>query len=97
MSGIGDEVPDFYTDQFVMSLSPYGVTCIFYLTSPEPPPPGQPPGRRELVRLRMSLEHAKVMAMLMRRQLKEYEHESGATIAIPFALYRDLDLSPDDW
>jgi len=45
----------------------------------------------------MSLEHAKVMAMLMRRQLKEYEHESGATIAIPFALYRDLDLSPDDW
>jgi hypothetical protein len=45
----------------------------------------------------MSLEHAKVMTMLIRRQLKQYEEQSGTTINVPMAVYRGLGISPEDW
>ncbi len=59
------EVPEFYVDQFTVTAGTYGLTMTFGLTPPHPAP-GQAAPSREVARLRMSLEHAKVMAMILR-------------------------------
>jgi hypothetical protein len=90
------EVPEFYVDQFVMTVGAYGVAVTFGLTPPHPAP-GEVPRARDLVRLRMSLEHVKVMAMLLKRQLKAFEEQAATTINIPRAVSNGLGLSPEDW
>jgi hypothetical protein len=54
----------------------------FGLSDPHPSP-GQIQPPQDTVRLRMSLEHMKVMAMLIKRQLKAYEEQAAAPINIP--------------
>jgi hypothetical protein len=89
------EVPEFYVDQFTVTAGTYGLAMTFGLTPPHPAP-GQTIPPREIVRLRMSLEHAKVMAMILRRQLKRYEEEM-APINLPMKLASSLGISPEDW
>jgi hypothetical protein len=45
----------------------------------------------------MSLEHMKVMAMLLKRQLKAYEEQAASPINIPRQVYNGLGLSQEDW
>jgi len=90
------EVPEFYVDQFRVTWGAYGVAMTFGLTPPHPAP-GQPATPQDLVRIRMSLEHAKIMAMIMRKSLKAYERENGIEIGIPHKVYMDLGISPEDW
>jgi hypothetical protein len=45
----------------------------------------------------MSLEHAKVMAMIMRRTLKDYERGTGCPINLPAKLCNEMGLSLEDW
>jgi hypothetical protein len=89
-------VPEFYVDQLVVSFGAYGVAITFGLTPPHPTP-SQTPQSQELVRLRMSLEHVKIMTMLLKRQVKAFEEQTGITINIPRAVYNGLGLSQEDW
>ncbi len=88
--------PEFYVDQFRITSGPYGVAITFGLTPPHPSP-GQVSPPRDLALIRMSLEHAKIMTLIMRRQLKQYERDNGVTIEIPHSLYAGLGVSPEDW
>ena len=46
----------------------------------------------------MSLEHAKIMSMLLRKQLKQYELETlGDPINIPRGILKQLNISLDEW
>jgi len=90
------EVPEFYVDQFLVTLGAYGAAITFGLTAPHPTP-GQMQPAQDRVRLRMSLEHVKVMTMLLKRQTKAFEEQTGATINIPRAVYNGLGLSQEDW
>jgi hypothetical protein len=45
----------------------------------------------------MSLEQAKVLAMMLRRNLKNYEREQGLEIALPPQLYAQLGIAREDW
>jgi len=45
----------------------------------------------------MSLEHLKVMAVILRKQLKAYEEQTQATVNIPRAVLNQLGLSQEDW
>lgn len=90
------EVPEFYVDQFTVTVGVYGITMSLGLTPPHPAP-GQPATPKDLVRVRMSLEHAKVMTMILRRQLKHYEREAGLSIDVPMSVYTGLGVSPEDW
>lgn len=68
----------------------------FGLSDPHPSPNQmQPP--QDTVRLRMSPEHMKVMTMLLKRQLKAFEEQSGVPINIPRQVYNGLGLSQEDW
>ena len=64
---MNDEVPDLYTDGVQIGLSPFGVTLAFGM---------QPAGQTgtlapiKVCNLRMSLEHAKILTMLLKKQLR---------------------------
>jgi hypothetical protein len=90
-------VPDVYCDQFTIAQSAYGVAFTFSLTYGTPMVPGQAQSNPQAV-VRMSLEHAKIMVMLVRRNLKQYELEHlGDAIKLPAGLYRELKLEEQDW
>jgi len=89
------DVPDFYTDSFRVTFGPFGSAMTFGLNPPHPSP-GQQELPRDVVRLRMSLEHVKVMTMILKRNLKAYEDQMGV-ITIPREVFRGLGLSPEDW
>ena len=90
------EMPEFYVDQFRISLGAYGAAITFGLT-PAHPTPGQMQPAQDLVRVRMSLEHVKVMTMILKRQVKAFEEQTASTINIPRAVYNGLGLSQEDW
>jgi len=92
------DVPDIYCDQMTLAQTPYGLTLTFALSPSTPPaiPTQAQPDPQVIVR--MSLEHAKVMVMALRKHLKQYELEHlGDPIKIPATVLQQMQLSPDDW
>lgn len=80
---MAQECPDIYTDQFRFAASPYGVTLTFYRTLPAEKPE-EPGGAEKVLTLRMSLEHAKKMTMILMAQLKIIEEQMlKAPIPLP--------------
>lgn len=90
------EVQELYVDQFRVTGSAYGAALTFGL-SPAHPTPGMAPPAKELVTLRMSLEHLKVMAMVLRKYLKNMEAQSGITINVPTQVLSQLGIPLEDW
>ena len=89
------EAPDVYADQFIVTIGLLGVAMSF-LRMPPHPNPGQPPQPTPQAVVRTSLEHAKIIAMLLRRQLKNWEREN-VDIAIPHNVLNTMGLSEEDW
>ena len=88
-----EEIPEFYSDAIDITLTmPWTVTITYSLRSTEE---GRDP--KPISRIRMSPEHAKVTAMILRRSLKKYEEASKSSINLPEELYSQLELSPEDW
>jgi hypothetical protein len=87
--------PSVYSDGIQIGVSPFTVTLGFTL-APQAQPGTQMP--TAVATVRMSLEHAKVMAILLRRQLKQYEEQLGTEIALPVQVYQQLGVSAkEDW
>jgi hypothetical protein len=91
-----DEPLEIYSDVFRYTVTPYGVNITFGLNAPHPAP-AQAPTSQDQAIVRMSLEQAKVMAMMLRRNLKAYERENGLEIALPPGLYTQLGIAREDW
>ena len=91
----GDGPPEVYADAFQITVTPFGVNMTFSLR--EPHPAGKLTPGVEVVRLRMSPEHAKVVTMMMTRQLHQYERTSGIKIALPAEVYTQLGIPEEDW
>ena len=91
---------DVYCDTVTMVHSPFSVAFTFSLSpsSPSPlPGPGQPVAEPQAI-VRMSLEHAKVLAMMVRKNLKQYELEHlGDLIRVPAEVLRQSKLEESDW
>lgn len=88
-------VPELYADGVQIGLSPFGVTLSFAMQ-----PAGQTGAMApiKVCNLRMSLEHAKVLAMMLRKQLKNFEEQMGDDIPLHPQLYQQLGLSKmEDW
>lgn len=89
------EPPDIYSDGVQVGVSPFSIVLTFTV-SPVATPGTQAP--KVVATLRMSLEHAKIMTMLMRRQLKQYEEQLGQPIPIMAQVYQQLGISPkEEW
>ncbi len=86
-------VPEFYADGQIFSATPFTVTLSFMVT-----PLGPGDTLRPVAIVRMSPEHAKVMAIALRKNMKAFEAQLGVTIALaPDALKQfNIDLA-EDW
>ncbi|MBA7674880.1 hypothetical protein ES703_83105 [subsurface metagenome] len=91
-----NDLPEVYSDSFRFTVHPYGVAFTFGTNVPHPSPGKVTPGKDSLV-LRMSLEQAKVLAMMLRRNLKNYELQNSLEIALPSQLYTQLGIAQEDW
>ena len=89
------ETPSYYVDQFQLSIQPYTVSFAFGQTN-------------ALLRMgavttedqcviRMSPQYAKVLALMLRRNLKNFERESGVTLMIPQNVIQQLGIPMEDW
>lgn len=87
--------PDVYADQFIITTTLWGAALSF-LKAPPHPAPGQAPQAIPQAVVRMSLEHAKVMTMIMRKQVKKWEREN-VEIALPMDALNQMGLSLEDW
>lgn len=88
---------DVYSDQFQLTVSPYGSVINFSLSHPTPPAPGSMPQSEKQVSVRMSLEHLKVMAFILARQLRRYERDTGVNVQVPTEVLNALQIGPEDW
>ena len=88
------EIPEFYSDQFMVSSGPYGVV-INFRESPAEPGPGKVPDT--VARIRMSYEHTKTMAFILCRHVKQIERNTGVSYPIPIKVLSELSIAPEDW
>jgi hypothetical protein len=91
-----DNCPDIYFDSVQVTTSLFGVNFTLGLRSPHPDA-NLSHDSKSLLTARTSLKHAKVFAMLLVRQLKEYEKNTGDEIKLPDELYEQLKLDSQSW
>jgi hypothetical protein len=90
------EDPDpIYSDGVQVGCAPFTIALTFTV-SPAPGKGTTPP--HAVADIRMSPEHAKVMTIILRRQLKDFEQQQGREIPLHPQVMQQLGLSPaEDW
>ena len=88
---------DEYVDGFTLGAGPYGAAINFQRSPSRPVATGSTPKVEEIGSVRLSLEHRKVMAFVMKRQVDDYEKQMGIEIPIAFQLLNALKIAPEDW
>ena len=90
-------MPDLYTDAVALQLTPFGVLATFSRTNPSNGEIGAVLDHTPVVNLRMSLEHAKVLAILLNREVHKYEAQVKSPIVIHPLMIEKLGIKPEDW
>lgn len=93
------DIQDIYFDRVQVTATLYGVNITFNLSEPHPTQEdkeGSLPRTKSLLTARTGLTHAKVFAMLLKRQLKAYEKDVGE-INLPDEVYESLKLDKNNW
>ncbi len=88
---------DVYCNQFQLNFTAYDSTLNFLVSSPMPPAPGSVLQAERVATVRMSLEHIKVLAFVLQRQIIQFERQSGVQIPIPVEVLNSLRIGPEDW
>jgi hypothetical protein len=92
---MSEDAEPVYSDGLSVGCAPFTVSLLFTISN-SPNRGNQPP--RVVADIRMSPEHAKVMAIILRRQLKDFEEQLGKAIPIHPHVSQQLGLSPmEDW
>lgn len=91
-----NQPPDVYCDGVQVNLS---ATDAVLLLSRRSPKTGSTEPAQPVAYIRTSLEHAKMLAIVLRKILKNYEeNQLGGQIPLPTAVWQSLGLSPqEDW
>lgn len=87
---------DAYADQFMVTVTPWGANLSFLVSSPHPEVTKPVPAER-VATIRMSNEHLKAMAMILVRQIKRMESESGVRCDIDRRVLNSMGIPPEDW
>ena len=87
---------DVYCDQFMVTTTAWGANLSFLVNTPHPEPTKPVPAER-VATVRMSNEHLKVMAMIIVRQIKKMESDTGVKIDVDPRVLNNLGIAPEDW
>jgi len=91
-----ESIFDAYTDQFTITITPFGANLSFGVREPHPSA-GRQPQSKNLGTIRMSVEHLKTMVMIIRRQILLVEGETGVKAEVPNNILNQIGIAPDDW
>lgn len=83
------QVPEYYIDGYGFNGHEYTVFITFTVTTPGEETP------KKVAVIRMSPEHAKMMSILFKRAMKDYEGQIGVEIGLPAQLLEkhNIDLN----
>lgn len=87
---------DAYSDQFMVTTTSWGANLSFLVNTPHPEQTKPVPAER-VATIRMSNEHLKVMAMVIVKQIKKMEAETGVKLDVDRRVLNNLGVSPEDW
>lgn len=87
---------DTYSDQFMVTTTSWGANLSFLMNTPHPETTKPVPAER-VATIRMSNEHLKVMAMVIVRQIKKMEAETGIKANVDSRVLNSLGIAPEDW
>ncbi len=87
---------DTYSDQFLITTTSWGANLSFLVNAPHPDPTKPSPAER-VATIRMSNEHLKIMAMIIVRQIKKMEADTGIKCEVDRRVLNNLGIAPDDW
>ena len=95
-------IPDIYFDGIRVTVTAVGVNMTLSLNNPHPNINIKGNGDSQLTPkpilvARTSLEHAKMLVMLLEKQLKLYEKKTGIIIKFPKEIYKGLGLDEKEW
>lgn len=95
-------IPDIYFDGIRVTVTAVGVNFTLTLNNPHPDTNIKSNGESQLTSkpilvARTSLEHAKMLVMLLKKQLKLYESKTGIEIKFPHEIYKGLELDEKEW
>ena len=88
---------DFYADGFQITTTAYGCALNLVRSGSAPPRPGTMQTGELMATARMSLEHLKLMAFVLHRQIHQHEIEHSVVVQVPSALLNSLQIGPEDW
>jgi hypothetical protein len=94
---MGEGPIDAYADQVTVTIGPFGCALNFAVSPAIPSVVGTPVAGQPVGTVRMSLEHLKIVAYLVRRQLLKYEQDSGVRVAMPMDVLNRLGIGLEDW
>jgi hypothetical protein len=89
---MSEVLPEYYGDIYYVRTNQWGVAITFAVSSPK-----EGVNEHDVCIVRLSHEAAKVLAMLIRKQLKHYEKDNDTLVGIPSETMKSLDLPPGDW
>lgn len=87
---------DTYSDQFMVTTTSWGANLSFLVNTPHPEAAKPVPAER-VATIRMSNEHLKVMAMIIVRQIKKMEGETGVKINVDSRVLNSIGIAREDW
>ncbi len=91
------QTPDIYFTGFSIGMSPFDVTMELSKHSPGSKV-GEKPEMNVVGHMRTSLEHAKIMAILLSKNLHAFEEQVGTKIPVHPEMAKSLGISPnEDW
>lgn len=94
---MADPSPDVYSDQMGLNMGPLGCSMMFSETVAGPIIPGVQQQTRNVATVRVSLEHLKMIAYILRREILAYEGRFGVQIPIPLEVMNQLGIGREDW
>ena len=86
------QVEEYFSDVFWTALNPWSVSITFGLRQARPEEADKP-----RLRMRMPLQQAKALAVILLRAVRRYESDAHVTIELPDKLLESLGIPPEDW
>ncbi|MEX2158666.1 MAG: DUF3467 domain-containing protein [Dehalococcoidia bacterium] len=89
-----DDAPDFYADSVRIGAGPYGFVLDLGIQGIADTPASEPPPVKRVVLIRMSPQHALILAKLLTKNVGIYQERVGK-INLPDKMYGELGLDPE--
>jgi hypothetical protein len=86
------ELLEYYGDVFWTHLNPWSASITFGLRKITPEETDRPQ-----LRVRMSLQQAKALAVILLNSIRRYETDAGVEVELPNDVLKGIGIAPEDW